>query len=175
MLCDASSGRSPSSNPKSYQRPSWNEGLFSHSQQCQPAESNPGFHSLALVLLCGVRKLASKSWPLQIACAIASTTIFRGQYISPHLQSLRLVHFLIIFITIADASYIIKPQQIISQSKKGRPAKAEDAMKCVRGTCSQTRFHHVTSVMNSHGCSSMFLLIMVVWIHLGQVKTDLIK
>lgn len=97
MLCGVSSGRSPSSNPKAYQRPSWNEGLFSRSQQCQPAESNLRFHSLALVLLCGVRKLASKSWPLQIACAMASKTIFRGEYISPHLQSLRLVHFLIIF------------------------------------------------------------------------------
>lgn len=37
-LCGVSSGRSPSSNPNLYPRPSWNEGLFAHSQQRQPAE-----------------------------------------------------------------------------------------------------------------------------------------
>lgn len=175
MLCGVSSGRSPSSNPNSYQRPSWNEGLFAHSQQCQPAEVRAWCHSLAPVLLCGVRKLPSKSWPLQITCAITSTTIFRGEYISPHLQSLRLVHFLTIFITIADIGFIIKPQQIISQSKEGRRAKAVDAMKCIRGTC----YKHISitwpRLWTVMVCSSMLLLIVVIWIHLGQVNIDLIK
>lgn len=138
-------------------------------------KSEPSCHSLAPVPLCGVRKLPSKPWPLQATCAITSTTIFRGEHISPHLLSLRLGHFLIIFITIADASFIIKPQRIISQSKKGRRAEAGDAMKCIRGTC-----YKYTSIMWPRWwtvmvCSSMFHLIMFIWIHLRQVNTDLIK
>lgn len=138
-------------------------------------KSEHGCHSSAPVLLCGVRKLPSKPWPLQVTCAITSTTIFRGEYISPHLLSLRLGHFLIIFITIADASFIIKPQQIISQSKKGRRAKAEDAMKCIGGTCYKYISIMWPRLWTVMACSSMFHLITVVWIHLGQVNTDLIK
>lgn len=151
MLCGVSSGRSPSSNPNSYQRPSCNEGLFSHSQQHQPAESDPGCHSLARVLLCGVRKLASESWPLQLACAITSTAIFRGEYISPHLQSLRLVHLSIIFYNYCWCQLYNQTMTNYFSEWKGRESQGWRCYEMCERNLLQTWFHLVTTVMNSHG------------------------